>query len=584
MVGAIFSVGGGLACGPEGPLILVGAATGRCTVSLLNRVLPRFFGAFMNNYDLQAFVAMGAGCGIAAAFRAPIAGTLFVVEEAASQLSVRHISMTFFACMAALYTTRFIHVHVGGNVPRIEFQEPANTAHCQPQAHYIFIYIAIGTICGVFGGVFNRLMVTSLRLRKKYVTGRPVRMIVEVVLIAAVCATVFIAMPSAFACRHRTPAALLGEHSQLHQYPMEGCMSFELQEQVLTGMNFVDNKPQYSWITHKEYDSKILDIETLSSYNCEENAEFNGLASLFAVPIADAVRNLFMRATPFLFSPLELIVAFFIFFVLSLVACGSHFPAGLVTPMMFLGGCVGRLVGMGVFYWSGYHVRNDPGVFAAVGAAAFMGGSGRIMLFLATVMLEITSDLVYLPGIVVGVVVAGGVSGCFSEGLYHELIHENGLGYLGETLADVSEVVDEGDLRVGQLMAQPVLTLQPRMTVGEARIHLKDSQHQGFPVVDRMGRLLSLLERSSIGESKDLRHTFDPEQTTGMPLNVAPHVRIEELASRSMVILRPDFSLEVAYDLFTRAGCRHAPVIDDSGVVVGMITRKDLLFTMSSHE
>ena len=34
----------------------------------------------------------------------------------------------------------------------------------------------------------------------------------------------------------------------------------------------------------------------------------------------------------------------------------------------------------------------DPGVYAIVGMAAFLGGSGRITVFLATMMVELTDD------------------------------------------------------------------------------------------------------------------------------------------------------------------------------------------------
>ena len=34
----------------------------------------------------------------------------------------------------------------------------------------------------------------------------------------------------------------------------------------------------------------------------------------------------------------------------------------------------------------------DPGTYAVVGMAAFMGGSGRITVMLATVLLELTAD------------------------------------------------------------------------------------------------------------------------------------------------------------------------------------------------
>ena len=80
--------------------------------------------------EQRDFLATGAACGICTAFRAPLAGkfllvkcffayrpfeililfffsdctgTLFVVEEAASFFTTRHLEFTFFACLAAYW-------------------------------------------------------------------------------------------------------------------------------------------------------------------------------------------------------------------------------------------------------------------------------------------------------------------------------------------------------------------------------------------------------------------------------------------------------------------------------------------------
>ena len=92
-VGTCFSLAAGLCVGPEGPIIHMGGCLGKQLLLLLYRSAsygPRaLFAAFShlkNDLDQRDAVALGAGAGITAAFMAPIAGTIFVVEEASSHL------------------------------------------------------------------------------------------------------------------------------------------------------------------------------------------------------------------------------------------------------------------------------------------------------------------------------------------------------------------------------------------------------------------------------------------------------------------------------------------------------------------
>ena len=107
-----------------------------------------------------------------------------------------------------------------------------------------------------------------------------------------------------------------------------------------------------------------------------------------------------------------------LYFILAAVTAGTSVPAGLVVPMLLIGGSAGRLYGLLVWnfrkpfatniptfkqanpYLHGHLIQMDggdcsivdPGIYAMLGMAAFMGGSGRITVMLATVMIELTGD------------------------------------------------------------------------------------------------------------------------------------------------------------------------------------------------
>lgn len=85
--GSIGSVGGGLALGKEGPLV----HTGACIASLLGQggstkyhLRLRWLQVFKSDRDRRDLVTCGCAAGVAAAFRAPVGGVLFALEEVTS--------------------------------------------------------------------------------------------------------------------------------------------------------------------------------------------------------------------------------------------------------------------------------------------------------------------------------------------------------------------------------------------------------------------------------------------------------------------------------------------------------------------
>ena len=101
-VGASTAVASGLAAGPEGPIIHIGGCVGRgmCKFAQQN------FGVLLTETDVCDFTSTGAGCGVSAAFKAPLAGILFVVEEASSYFSIPHLHKTFVASVFAYFTAQ----------------------------------------------------------------------------------------------------------------------------------------------------------------------------------------------------------------------------------------------------------------------------------------------------------------------------------------------------------------------------------------------------------------------------------------------------------------------------------------------
>ena len=170
--GTILAVGGGLALGPEGPMVHIGAIVGmlvcrRCLAPALKRLGP-----FSRNleeelsrqplrYHIQAAV-MGAGAGIAAAFNAPLAGTVFVVEEAASFFSKKLLLHAFISCAFAVLTCNVVSKMAGLEPETIYTRTGACVGVIQSwmDSPWMAFHVAVvGILCGLLGIFFNRMVV-----------------------------------------------------------------------------------------------------------------------------------------------------------------------------------------------------------------------------------------------------------------------------------------------------------------------------------------------------------------------------------------------------------------------------------------
>ena len=146
----VFGIGGGFALGREGPTIQMGGATG-LMVSEWFRVKP-------GEGERKALIAAGAGAGLAAAFNAPLAGVVFVLEELAGNFT----QVIFVAAFLASVTADVVGRVLTGENPVFALHHmPAPTVHAVPAA------LALGLVCGLGGVIFNRGLLLSLDLYGK---------------------------------------------------------------------------------------------------------------------------------------------------------------------------------------------------------------------------------------------------------------------------------------------------------------------------------------------------------------------------------------------------------------------------------
>jgi CIC family chloride channel protein len=146
--GGVLAIGSGLALGREGPSVQMGASLAHLVGVAFRRNWP----------DCRALLAAGAGAGLAAAFNAPIAGAVFVLEELVRRFETRTAVAALGASATAIAVSRLFL----GNLPDfavdpLAFAGPPKTA----------LFFVLGVVAGFLAVVYNRTLLGTLALANR---------------------------------------------------------------------------------------------------------------------------------------------------------------------------------------------------------------------------------------------------------------------------------------------------------------------------------------------------------------------------------------------------------------------------------
>ena len=141
-------IGSGLALGREGPTVQMGGALGQ--------MVSRWFHA--NARERHTLIAAGAGAGLAAAFNAPLAGVIFVLEELRRDFAPGALTGAFVASVTADVVMRLLL----GQSPIFHVQNPP-----VPPLAGLPLFLVLGAFAGLLGVAFNRALLASLNLFRR---------------------------------------------------------------------------------------------------------------------------------------------------------------------------------------------------------------------------------------------------------------------------------------------------------------------------------------------------------------------------------------------------------------------------------
>ena len=142
-IGGVLAIGAGFSLGREGPTVQLGAAIGAAVGSMLK--VPR--------RAMAHLISCGAGAGLSAAFNAPLAGFIFVIEELRRELS----PLTYGTALIAAVSADIVARALVGSSPSFEIRNFPSL----PLSSLPFV-VVIGLVCGFAGVLFCRLLIFSL--------------------------------------------------------------------------------------------------------------------------------------------------------------------------------------------------------------------------------------------------------------------------------------------------------------------------------------------------------------------------------------------------------------------------------------
>ncbi|KAG8364035.1 hypothetical protein BUALT_Bualt19G0084300 [Buddleja alternifolia] len=564
--GSIFGVAAGFFVGKEGPMV----HTGACIANLLGQggsrkyhLTWKWLRYFKNDRDRRDLITCGAAAGVAAAFRAPVGGVLFALEEAASWWRSALLWRTFFTtAVVAVVLRSLIQFCRSGNCGLFGqgglIMFDVNSAVPTYNIPDLLAVVFIGVFGGVFGSLYNYLVDKVLRtysIINERGRGFKLLLVITISLLTSCCAYGLPWLSHCIPC----PLGLEAE-----ECPTEGRSG------------------------------------NYKNFQCQPG-HYNDLASLFLNTNEDAIRNLLSSENKNEFHIPTLFIFFAAIYLLGIITYGIAVPSGLFIPVILAGATYGRLVGklLGAFS------NLDVGLFALLGAASFLGGTMRMTVSICVILLELTNDLLMLPLVMLVLLISKSVADNFNKGVYDQIVEMKGLPFMDAHAPPYMRHLVAGDVCSG-----PLIMFSGVEKVGTIFQALKVTRHNGFPVINERdapelcglvlrSHLLVLLKGKKFKKNKELFgseflrmfHAFDfAKAGSGKGLKVEDldlsdeememYVDLHPITNTSPYTVVETMSLAKAAVLFRELGLRHLCVVPKTSgrpPIVGILTRHDFM-------
>jgi hypothetical protein len=200
----------------------------------------------------------------------------------------------------------------------------------------------------------------------------------------------------------------------------------------------------------------------------------------------------------FLQSNLTIFLLIWIFF--TFVTSGTAVPCGISLPCMVIGCTLGHLyhpIHIKLCSFFSYAINDNPmnsETVAILGAAAVFSGATRMTYCLAVIMLETTGNTDFFLPVIFTLLISYGVASLLnSRSIYKGALRSKNIPIINKGIPK-----NNRSIKASQIMNASPASLQFVTTVAQVWHYIKNSTHNGFPVLNSAGIPIGIIERDAL--------------------------------------------------------------------------------------
>ncbi|KAL9011530.1 MAG: hypothetical protein Q9173_003638 [Seirophora scorigena] len=275
--------------------------------------------------------------------------------------------------------------------------------------------------------------------------------------------------------------------------------------------------------------------------------------------------------------------------LLTTITFGCKVPSGIIIPALDAGAFFGRLIGQWV-------TGISPGVFAMVGAAAFLAGVSRMTISLCVIMFELTGELEYIVPHMIAILTAKWVA----DALEKESVYDLAQTVLGHPFLDADHAMKLVQ-RTQELVER---LIPPQQTMQEITVDVpRDNKVSRRTLDEKLDKLKrrGLMDAGLVLTQNGMLQGYLAEGELDFGLNqlgkhwdMTSPIRLlgdgEEgdldlsmFVDRTPLTICAKAPMEYLVEMFGKLGLRYICVVEEgSGKLVGVVIKKRLVVWLES--